>query len=227
MKTLLVITLCALTAAPLCAQITNPDTLVSPPPQAPAIAHREPQRVDLDWLWQFTEPAPNGNKSALFADPRWTTMLKDELKAPQAFWGVNLPLSTAAAAFLSGTGQVRTSKDRYLTITGCVAGQCGQRGLLWLDLNTPNPLVVFSALRWNEVSRTTDEPKAPFTLMIFPSRNLDAQHLPEVLKQAIGVWLYGPDYSLTPNIVQSILVDTGGAPHVLQPNQIDIYPNTK
>ena len=226
MKRLLAITLCLIGVASAGAQIVSPDTLVSPPPAPPAAARPTPP-VDLDWLWQFTEPEPKGNKSALLADPRWATMLQSELKAPQAIWGVDRPLSDAIAAFLVGPGQVRMTKNRYLTVTGCVADQCGQRGLLWFDLGTPNPLVIFSALRWNEISRTTDDPKAPFTLVIFPSKNLDVQHIPQPFKQALAAWVYGPDYSLTPNIVQSVLVDTNGGPHVLQPTQIDIYPNTK
>jgi len=219
-----ILALCAL--IPAHAQITDPGNLVSPPPQS-AIAHHASQPEDLYWLWQFTEPAPNGSKSTLFADPRWSAMLSSELTAPQAFWGLNPTLSDAASTFLSGPGQVRGTKNRYLEITGCVPGQCAQRGLLWIDIGTPNPLVVFCAMRWSEASRTTDDPKAPYTLWIFPSHTLSAQHLPEAFKLAIGSWVYGANYSLTPNIVQSILVDTNGGPHVLQPNQINIHPNTK
>jgi hypothetical protein len=193
------------------AQITNPDTLVAPPPRNPArTAPRE--TPDLQWLWQFAKPAPLGNKLALIEDPRFTALLRDNLTAPQAFWGTGLPLSDAAQTFLAGEGDVAATDNRYLTITGCVVDHCNQRGLLWIDLGQRDPLVVFAALRWNEQNKIPGQPDAPFTLWLFPVRQLDSHQLPTALKQALALWAEPRD--CTPyQISSAIVVDPNGVPH--------------
>ncbi|MES2393203.1 MAG: hypothetical protein V4555_16290 [Acidobacteriota bacterium] len=199
------------TATP--AQITNPDTLVAPPPRNPAI-HKPASTQDLQWLWQFT----TGDKQALLTDERFKHLLADNLKAPQAFWHIGTPLSDAAQLFLSGPGTITSTGNRYVAITGCVPDQCAQRGLLYADLGARDPLLLFAALRWNEQSQTSDAPNAPFTLWLFPSRTLDnPQQLPEPIAHALRTWLFAPGHCHPLNITSVLVVDPNGVPHIETP----------
>lgn len=206
------------TAAATHAQITNPDKLVARPPRNPAL-RAQPPAEDLQWLWQYTRPS---NKPSLLDDPRFTTLLSDNLKAPQAMWGTGIPLSEAAYTFLGGEGTVASTDNRHLTVTGCVADHCPQRGQLWIDIGDRNPLLVFLALRWNERTRTSDEPDAPFTLWLFPSRELDAHLLPQALKAALST--FAGSHCPAPTITNVILVDPSGIPHVLGVLEAGVQP---
>jgi hypothetical protein len=193
------------------AQITNPDNLVAPAPRNPALRQQRPDTQDLQWLWQYTRPS---NKPGLLSDARFTALLRDNLKAPQAMWGIGTPLNEVAKAFLAGEGTVASTDNRHLTITGCVADQCPQRGMLSVDLGERNPLIIFFALRWNEQTHTLDEPNAPFTLWLFPSRELDAHNLPQPIKDAVSAFS-GSGNCNTQKITSTIVVDPSGIPHVL------------
>lgn len=190
-----------ISAAPSCAhllraQITNPDALVAPAPDQPE--HRDQlgrttlRSADLQWMWQYTQPAPTGNKAALLADPRFTALLRDQLKTPQAFWGNGRTLSEAATDFLASEGAVTAQDNRYLTVTGCVATQCGQKGILWIDLGTQTPLTIFVAKRWTEQSKTPDQTGAPFTYWVFPNELMNMFLLPEKFKASVGDWAMPP-----------------------------------
>ena len=208
-----------------CAQITNPDNLVAPPPRPPQTRYPQPED-DLQWLWQYAKPAPNGTKSGLTSDLRFKNLLQTNLKAPQSMWGLGIPLSEAAQTFLAGDGKVASADNRHLTITGCVVDHCAQRGLLFTDLASGGrertPLVIFAALRWNEQNRTTDDPHAPFTLWIFPSRELDAQQLPQSLKDSVSAFTGGGCNA--PNITNTIVVDPSGVPHIIGALDAGIQP---
>ena len=214
-----------LTAASASAQITNPDALVAPAPRNPA-SHGHFTNRDLQtsrqWLWQYTAPEPAGNKPALTADARFRDLLATDLRAPQSMWGVGVPLAEAAQTFLEGEGTVSSADNRHLLVTGCVAEHCAQRGLLWLDLGASQPLTVFSALRWTEQSRTTDEPHAPFYLYIFPSRELAPDHLPSALKASLAAWVNGSTCSVS--IANVLLVEPNGIPHILGALDAGVQP---
>jgi hypothetical protein len=204
-------------ATPAHAQIRNPDTLVAPPPRNPA--RTEPQPIaDYQWLWQYAKSAPDGQKSALLADPRFISLLKENLQTPQAFWGSGVPLSDAASIFLAGEGRVISFNNRYLVITGCVVDQCEQRGLLWIDLASPHPLIVFAALRWTESAKTPDQPGALFDLWLFPNRNIDPEYFPSDLRDSLRDWTLQPDFHCDTykkfGTRLAAIVDIDGTPHV-------------
>jgi hypothetical protein len=213
-------TLLLLRAATTHAQVFDPDNLIGKPP-APPTHYQGAPSDNLQWLWQYTQPTPAGTKPTLLADPRFPTLLKENLKAPQAFWGTGIPLNEAAATFLAGPGTIASTDNRHLTITGCVPDHCPQRGLLWLDLGRTNPLMVFAALRWNEQGHATDEPSAPFTLYLFPNRDLDPHQLPDALKSSLATWTAScPD----PAITGVILIDPDGTPHILGKLEAGLTP---
>jgi hypothetical protein len=204
------------------AQVFSPDNLIGKPP-APPTHYKATPSDNLQWLWQYTQPTPRGSKPTLLADNRFPTLLKDQLKAPQAMWGIGVPLSDAAAAFLAGDGTIASTDNRHLTITGCVVDHCPQRGLLWLDLGRTSPLLVFAALRWNEQGHATDEPAATFTLWLFPNRVLDPHQLPDALKSSLQSWLRPqacPDYPIT-NVV---LVGPAGTTDIIGKLEAGLTP---
>ena len=215
-------TLLAATAAS--AQIINPDKLVAPPPRNPAEAHSHftNRPSNHEWLWQYAHPEPNGNKAALLTDARFGDLLGSDLRAPQSMWGIGVPLPEAARTFLAGEGTVSSADNRHLLITGCVVEHCAQRGLLWLDLGAAQPLTVFSALRWTEKTRATDQPGAPFDLWIFPSRELDAAHLPGALKTSLAAWANTTPCSTT--IAHVLVVEPNGIPHILGALEAGVPP---
>ncbi len=212
------------------AQLTSPDTLIAPAPRNPAdrSAHKS-ATDDLQWLWQYSQPAPSGNKPALLLDPRFAALLQANLKTPQAFWSTpGSPLAEAASAFLSGPGAVTSTDNRHLTVTGCVPDpedhQCTQHGLLFADLGERTPLLVFAALRWNEQSKTPGEPNAPYTLWLFPSRDLDAHLLPVALKSSLSAFTGGGGCT-SPTITSAIVVDPTGVPHIVGLLETGVHPS--
>lgn len=216
--------LALLSASAACAQIVNPDNMVSPPPRNPA-SPRATVRADYNWLWQYTQPAPAGRKQALLDDARFRDLLDTNMKQPQAMWGMGTPLSEAARAFLAGEGEVTSTDNRHLSITGCVVDHCAQRGLLWVDLGAPDPLMVFFALRWNERSRTTDQPNAPYTLWLFPTRALDAHSLPQPIKAAAAAFTRSGKCD-APNVTSVLVIEPGGIPVALGLLEAGLQPTS-
>ena len=196
------------------AQVYSPENLIGHPLPPP-----KPQQAtadtDLQWLWQYTQPTPNGDHAALLADPRFQSLLHDNLHAPQAMWGApGSPLPDAVRAFLAGDGTVTSADNRHLILTGHTVVQPQQTGLLWVDLGEANPLIVFAALRWNELSNIPSQPGAPFTLWLFPSRELDAHHLPAALKSAIEPFA-ARTLCRPATISNAIVVEPTGVPFIL------------
>lgn len=213
-----------LTAAEsICAQITNPDTLVAHPPANPA--HRPVQSTDnLQWLWTFTKPQPIGRATDLRLDPRFRALLLANLHEPQAMWGNTdpahtQPLDAIIPLFLSRYGTVTTQDNRYISIDGCVPTFCAAHGLLWIDLGTPHPLIVFAAVNWTTESHTTDQAAANYNLWLFSNHVLSAAELPLPLTEAIAHWdaRLAAAHRIVPHIEHATLIEPGGAPYALNP----------
>ena len=80
-------------------------------------------------------------------------------------------LADTALDFLSVPDKVLADENRYVTITGCVYRFCPARGLLWVDLGSPHPLVVFAAIDWIKDNKTPDQPDAEYTLWVFANHS--------------------------------------------------------
>ena len=227
MRTLLQLaTVLALTAitSPLRAQISNPNDMVTGPPKPPARRDHAttPKSGNLQWLWQFTQPEPNGNAVALRIDERFGALLDTEFKQPQAFWGKQVPLSSVIPRFLARYGEVNAKANRYLSIDGCVPSFCAAHGMLWADLGQPDPLFVFAAVDWTTEAHTTDEPTADYNLWLFTSRHLSADAIPLALTISIADWdaRLAQAHRGVPHIAHAILVEPDGTPFPLNPSQI-------
>lgn len=218
--------LAALTAASAvaCGQISNPDTMVAGPPKPPPTrSHEHSKGVgNLQWLWQYTEPTPNGNAVLLRADERFSNLLAGSFKQPQAFWGRSVPLSTAIPRFLERYGAVNSRDNRYLMVDGCVPSFCAAHGMLWIDMGLDNPLLVFAAVDWTTEAHTTDEPAADYNLWLFASRQISADALPFALTQSIADWdaRLATAHRGVPHIAHAVLVEPDGKPFPLQPKLV-------
>ena len=209
----------AVSGAP--AQITNPDDLVTGPPKPPHTHSkpRTPGTGNLQWLWQYAQPVPNGNAVALRNDERFPALLASDFKQPQAFWGKQVPLADVIPRFLSRYGEINSKDNRYLMIDGCVPSFCAAHGMLWIDLDAPQPLLVFAAVNWTTESHATDEANAEYNLWLFTSRQLLADALPLALTEGISDWdaRLAQAHRGVPHIVHAILVEPDGQPFALNP----------
>ncbi len=204
------------TAPPIHAQIHSPQVNL----------HRHHAEDDISWILQYAIPAPDGRENDLAHDPRFKTLLAQNLTAPQTFWGQNTSLANTAFDFLGGPpGRVFLDGNRYLNADACVQHFCPSRGLLWIDTALPKPLVVFAAVDWISENRATDDSDAAYTLWVFPNRALDSTEIPAALKHSVARWTEHPSSGSTglQNITRVFLVDPDGTPHTLSPSSIGAH----
>src|SRR5882757_2631055 len=184
-------------------------------------------KSDLEWMWQYGPPPTDGRENELVQDLRFRPFLTQYLTAPQTFWGNRTngkyrALADTALDFLSVPDKVIADDNRYLSISGCVVHFCPSRGLLWVDLDTKNPLVVFAAIEWIKESKTTAQPDAEYTLWVFPNQAFSMEkdvpnRIPPALARSISRWSVEPlaGTGIVQNITHPILVDPDGTPHEL------------
>jgi hypothetical protein len=189
------------------------------------LKHEKPQVEDLSWMWQYTQPNSASQKNKLILDTRFRPFLENHFKAPQSFWGKNKPLSDVVMEFLDVPGQVIGDDNRYLNADGCVPDFCPDRGLLWIDLGLPHPLVAFAAIHWISDNRTTDQDGATYTMWLFSNRSIDPAHVPAALTRSIARWTSHPSSGDThlQNITRVFFVDPDGTPHPVTPSTIGAH----
>jgi hypothetical protein len=195
-------------------------------------------KENVEWLWQYGPPPADGRETQLVLDARFRPLLAQYLTAPQTFWGNPKtgykPLDETALDFLSVPDKVRADDNRYLSITGCVFRFNPARGLLWVDLGLPHPLIAFAAIDWIKDSRTPSEPGAEYTLWVFANHPIDPDHIPPALTHSVARWTAQPPSGSTviQQITRAILVDPDGTPHQIQPaaigaNTFTLPPSTE
>ena len=206
-----------------CAQISNPNDLVAPAPKNPA-SHARPTNLpdNLQWMWAFAKPGPNGRADDLRLDARFQSLLAREFKQPQAMWGApkNVPpLATVIPMFVMQHGEVTAEDNRYLTVDGCVPDFCAAHGMLWIDLGKPHPLMVFAGVDWVAENHPVNEAAADYNLWLFPNRELDADELPIALTEAIAHWdaRLATAGRAVPHITHALIVEPNGQPFALDP----------
>ena len=203
-------------ALPMRAQLHSPQVTL----------HRAEKPDDLSWLWTYASPLPGSDENRLALDPRFRPFLKRYLTAPQSFWGAGRPLSEVATNFLSGPpGVVISDENRYLSADACVPHFCPNRGLLWVDLGLPRPLVVFAAVDWISENKAVDQPDAAYTLWVFSNRALSLEHLPLALRRSVTRWSETPSSEGEPleNITRVFVVDPDGTPHAIPPEALGAH----
>lgn len=195
-------------------------------------------KSNVEWMWQYSPPPADGRENALVLDPHFQPFLAQYLTAPQTFWSQTGPkpktLAETALDYLSMPGKVLADQNRYLTVTGCVYRFCPDRGLLFVDLGLPQPLVVFAAINWIQQNKTPDQPGAEYTLWVFSNKAIDPDHIPPALTHSIARWTSEPPLGskILQTITNAVLVDPDGKPHQIKPavigaNTITEQPETK
>ena len=193
---------------------------------------QKPRPADLEWMWQYSPstspPLPEGREHELIQDPNYHDFLAQYFTAPQSFWGSTTldprntrrkSLADTVDDFLTVPGKVVADDNRYITITGHVFRYPPGRGLIFADLNTPKPLVVFAAIDWIRESHVTAEPDAEYTLWIFvnqtPGTPQNPYNLPAPLVRSLTRWMAEPiaGSKIVQKITAAILVDPDGTPH--------------
>jgi len=218
------------------AQVSNPDKLISPPPTAHTRQHVQPTD-DLQWLWPFTKPVPIGRADDLRVDGRFQSLLTREFKQPQAMWGSDPnqhpALANIVPLFVTKYGAVSSSSNRYITVDGCVPTFCSAAGLLWIDTQGHDPLIIFAATNWITASAAANEPGAGYELWLYSNKSIDPNSLPFALKTSIADWSarLAAAHRLVPHVTRALLVEPNGAPFALDPelagaNTIAPQPDT-
>ena len=212
-------------------------TLAHAPSHRPCSRNLQPSptkaaREDVEWIWQYT-PAPpdkDGRENALIQDPHFVPFLQQFLTGPETFWGTAIngryrSLANTALDHLSVPGKVLADDNRYVSITGCVIHFCPARGLLWVDLNGKQHLVVFAAIDWVKQNRPTYDPDAEYTLWVFPNQPMSgAAHPPAALTRAIARWTAQPmaGSGIVQKITHAVVVDPDGTPHEVPPSTLGV-----
>ena len=202
----------------------------------------KPQPENVEWLWQYTPDTTNteGRENDLTTDLRFKPFLDQFLTAPQTFWGIPIngkqpSLAETALSYLTVPGKVLADENRYISVSGHVLHFAPARGLLWVDLNGKQHLVVFAALDWIKQGRPTTDPAAEYTLWLFPDELLttapgpvspQAQHPPPALTKDIARWAAEPlpGSGIVQNITHAILVDPDGTTHEVAPSALGVAP---
>ncbi len=187
--------------------------------------HRAEKPDDLSWTWSYAGPG-GGGEQKLVKDPRFKPLLARSLTAPQSFWGAGKSLAEVAEEFLSGpAGAVIAEDNRYLSADACVQAFCADRGLLWIDLGLPRPLVVFAATDWISDNRSVDQADAAYTLWLFSNRALGRDPVPPALRRSVERWTATPTVGeqTLKNITRVFVVDPDGTPHAMSPARIGAH----
>jgi hypothetical protein len=238
-------------AAALLLTATFAPAQIQPPPARPQPGKpskaEKPQPENVEWIWEYTPDATNkdGRENDLVQDLRFRPFLDQFLTAPQTFWGqpVNgkVPsLAETALVHLTVPGKVLADENRYISISGNVVHFAPARGLLWIDLNGKQHLVVFAAIDWTKQGHPTNDPAAEYTLWVFPNQPLAAgfgptgsegaegegPRIPPALTKAIARWAAEPlaGSGIVQNITHAILVDPDGTQHEVAPSALGVMP---
>lgn len=201
--------------------------IMGPMAHASIFKHKESKHSEnVEWLWQYGPPPPGGRETALVLDPRFRPFLAQSFTAKQTFWGNPKSgyktLAETALDYLSVPDKVIADDNRYLSISGCVFRFNPARGLLWVDLGMPHPLVVFAAIDWVKEGKPSSDPGAEYTLWVFPNQTIDPMHIPEALKRSVARWTTEPygGSAFVQKIRNAILVDPDGTPHPIPTESI-------
>jgi hypothetical protein len=207
------------------AQVSDPNKLVGHPPAARA--HQRPQPTDdLQWLWPFTRPTPIGRADDLRIDQHFQTLLVREFKQQQAMWGSDPnhhpSLASIVPLFVTKYGAVSSTDNRYIIVDGCVPSFCNAAGMLWIDTQGDNPLVIFTAINWTASGTPANEPGAEYEMWLYANRNIDPNALPFTLTSAIADWnaRLAAAHRLVPHITHALLIEPSGAPYALNPELV-------
>jgi hypothetical protein len=218
------------------AHIVASIALAAVPCAARPAAHTTIAATDASWVRSYAGPAEalpttahapdvQGRENALLWDARFLPLLRSSFPQHQWFWrdhGEFTPLPDLIRTFMGVPGSALLDKDRYVTASGCVPHDCGDKGMLWIDTGSEPARLVFAATGIvNEGPQRASLP-ARDHLWLFCSRPLNWQKLPLELLSSIRRWndrtamAFGPQPFILVTIVQPTGEIVDLAPALLQ-----------
>jgi len=147
--------------------------------------------ADNSWLLTYRDK----NTNQLAWDERFKPFLKANLPSAVApFWD-NHPFDETALEFLGGPpDDILIQKDRYVVASACVAHDCLDKGLLWVDLDPEQGNVVFVALynaQYNPNRSIANQyPINSCDLYFASNSKLTPDSLPDHFKDTVIKWLH-------------------------------------
>jgi hypothetical protein len=200
-----------------------------PPLPTKRLKNQQKQRVhDFEWMWQYGPPPEGGREHEFIQDTHFRPFLQKNFTAPQSFWGLQpdnvkdprrKSLPDTIEDFLDVPGNVTADDNRYITVTGAVFHFSTSRGLLFADLDSPDPLLAFAAIDWIRDGHTPSEADAQYTLWIFTNRPMGTADnpfaLPPAFSRSLMRWVETPlaGSGILQKIRAAILVEPDGIPH--------------
>ncbi len=175
---------------------------------------------DAHWLLQYQgDTLPEGGYAVnkLIWDKRFQPFFRHYLRTPQAFWDKGDSLFKVARTFLGVPGRADLSEGRYWSAYGCVPHDCADTGLLWVDVGSRTPLVIFSALDPDPTRSNRDR------LLLFPSKNLQLEKLPPQFRARVTQFAAIPatlGHTITAPLSTVTLVAPNGTKHEYDPAKL-------
>lgn len=137
------------------------------------------------WLLKYrcTDCSKGNKANPLMWDKQFKPFINHYLPQKPRFqgWGKPEPMGEIATELFGVSGSMLAENDHYFVVDGCMAHACGEDGMLWVDLTSAPPLVVFAAL-------DLGGDDGGYKLYLFTSRELSAQALPRDLRASITRW---------------------------------------
>ena len=152
-------------------------------------------RRDAAWTRAFASASPPsslhdsvGQIGALRWDPRFASLLKASFLQKQWIWydhGKLTSLPDTIQEFIGVPRNALLDNDRFVTLDGCVAHDCDDSGMLWIDSGVDPAVLIFA--RTGMISGNDSAEKSH--LWIYSSEKLNWQHIPAPFLTSLHRWL--------------------------------------
>jgi hypothetical protein len=178
---------------------------------------------DLSWMRDYAAPftgAEKGRGSDIKWDPRFRALMQSSLHQQQRFWrdhGRFLPVPELVQTFIGVPQGISLDQSRYMTVTGCVPHDCGDRGLIWIDTAADKTTLIFAAT--GQISNGPGDTMSHIHLWLFSSTTLNWQRMPVPFLTSFSRWNNTYLGKIIPeNIVLVTLVQPSGETVDLSPS---------
>ncbi len=158
-----------------------------------AAAQKANDLPDASWVRDFASPSQGsekGRENQLNLDPRFHALLQSSLQQHQFFWrdhGRFTPVPDLVQTFIGVPGSVLLDQNRYVIIDGCVPHDCGDRGLVWIDIApAKRPPLIFVAT--GDISNGPGDRERQIHLWLFSSTPLNFQKMPPQFLSIVSQW---------------------------------------
>ena len=178
--------------------------------------------LDPHWLLEYKGKYKEATHDLKW-DQRFKPFVNHYLHMKQKIVPNSGSMGDVASLYLGLPDEYRSEDGRYFYADGCMPQACPAKGLLWVDMTTSRPTVVFAAV---------DDPSglaAPgATLYLFTSRELSPSNLPGKLKSSISYWTSKPfadrTYQMFGRISKAVIIGPDGGERSIDPITVGVPP---